>query len=88
MFSTRNHFPQHFGGLQMTLESVKHVNNPAEMVKNPLQWGMISHENGYRPQLEAMLLAILLLKSLGVARTLNYTRNQWSNVAFAFAWCG
>ena len=33
----------------MTLESVKHVNNPAEMVKNPLQWGTISHEMGTDP---------------------------------------
>ena len=72
----RNNFLQHFGGLQTTLESVKHVNNPAEMVKNPLQWGTTSRENGYRPQLEAMLLMISLLKSLGVARTLNYIRNQ------------
>ena len=33
MLPKRN-FLLHFGGLQMTLESAKHVNNPAEMVKN------------------------------------------------------
>ena len=75
MFSMRNNHSQHFGGLQMTLESAKYVNNPAEMVKNPLQCGAISHENGYRPQLEAVSHMILLLKLLGVA-TLNYLRNQ------------
>ena len=83
MFSMRNNFLLYFGGWQSTLESVKHVNNPAEMVKNLLKWGAISHENGYRPQLEAMSLVISLLKSLGVATTLNYIRNQWSDVAFA-----
>ena len=79
---------QHFGGLQMTLESAKHVNNPAEMVKNPLQWGAISHENGYRPQLEVMLHAVSLGFLLGVTKTLNFIRNQWNDIAFAFAWCG
>ena len=59
----------------MTLQSAKHVNNPAEMVQNPLQWGMISCENWCRPQLEAMSLAISLGFSLGVAKTLNNIRN-------------
>ena len=86
MFSMKNNFSWHFGSLQMTLESVKHVNNPAEMVKNSLQCCAILHENGYSTQLGAMSLAVSLLFSLGVARTLNYTKNQWSDVAFA--WCG
>ena len=78
----RNNFSWHFGGLYTTLESVKYVNNPAEMIKNPLQWGAISHENWYRPQLEAMPHAISLRFLLGVAKTLNCTRNQWSDVPF------
>ena len=84
----RNNFLLYFGGLQTTLEHVKYVNNLAEMIKNPLQWGVILHENGYRPQLEVMSHVILLGFSLGVAQTLNCIRNQWSDVAFAFAWGG
>ena len=82
----RKKFSWHFGGLQTTLESVKYVDNPAEMIKNPLQWGVILCENGYRPQLEAMSHVISLGFSLGLAQTLNCIRNQWSDVAFA--WCG
>ena len=67
---------------------MKYVNNTAEMIKDPLQHGTISRENGYRPQLEAMSHAISLGFLLGVDKTLNCIRNQWNDVAFAFAWCG